>query len=82
MDWNRDVIWFDGKEMGYLIKTAYYKNAKKVKLLICCIGCLHNFCIDERLLQNGSSGIYSPKNTALSPEEVLLRERVAEYERR
>ena len=30
MDPNRDVIWFDGKEMGCLIMTAYYsnKNAK------------------------------------------------------
>ena len=28
MDLNRDVIWFDGQEMGYLIMTAYYKNAK------------------------------------------------------
>ena len=27
-DPNRDVIWFDGKEMGYLITIAYYKNAK------------------------------------------------------
>ena len=54
---------------------------QKVKLLICCIGCLHNFCIDEQLLQSGSTGIYSPKNTALSPEEVLLHERVADYNR-
>ena len=53
---------------------------QKVKLLICCIGCLHNFCIDKQLLQSGSTGIYSPKNTTLSPEEVLLHERAADYE--
>ena len=27
-DPNRDVIWFDGKEMGHLIMTTYHQNAK------------------------------------------------------
>ena len=55
---------------------------QKVKLLICCIGCLHNFCIDERLMQKGNTGIYSPKNTSLSREEVLLHEKAAGYKGR
>ena len=67
------------KRWGILSRPLTIKM-QKVKLLICCIGCLHNFCIDERLLQSGSTGIYSPKNTALSPEEVLLHERAADYE--
>ena len=61
--------------------TAYYKNAKD-KVANMLYWMLHNFCIDERLLQNGNTGIYSPKNTALSPEEVLLCERVADYKGR
>ena len=61
------------KRWGILSRPLTIKM-QKVKLLICCIGCLHSFCIDERLLQSGSTGIYSPKNTALSPEEVLLCE--------
>ena len=60
--------------------TAYYKM-QKAKLLVCCIGCLHNFCIDERLIWKGNTGIYSPKNTVLSPEEVLLCERAAVTEK-
>ena len=66
------------KKWGILSRPLTIKM-QKVKLLICCIGCLHNYCIDERLLHSGSTGIYSPKNTALSPEEVLLRERAADY---
>ena len=27
-DLNRNVVWFDGKEMGHLIMTTYHKNAK------------------------------------------------------
>ena len=55
---------------------------QKVKLLTCCIGCHHNFCIDKRLIVKGNTGIYCPKNTALSPEELVLRERAADYEGR
>ena len=54
----------------------------KVNLLICSIGYLHNVCINERLLEKGNNGIYCPKNTALSPEEVVLHERAANYEGR
>ena len=67
------------KRWGILSRPLTIKM-QKVKLLICCIGCLHNYCIDERLLHSGGTGIYSPNNTALSPEEVLLRERAADYE--
>ena len=55
---------------------------QKVKLFICCIGCLHNFCVNKRLIAKGNTGIYCPKNTALSPEEVVLHERAADYEGR
>ena len=69
------------KRWGILSQPLTIKM-QKVKLLICCIGCLHNFCIDKQLIQKGNTGIYSPKNTALSPEEVLLCERAADYEGR
>ena len=69
------------KRWGILSQPLTIKM-QKVKLLICCIGCLHNFCIDEQLIQKGNTGIYSPKNTTLSLEEVLLCERAADYEGR
>ena len=28
MNLHRDVIWFDGKEMGHSIMTTYHQNAK------------------------------------------------------
>ena len=55
---------------------------QKMKLLIGCIGCLHNFCINKRLIEKGNTGIYCPKNMALSPEEVVLHERAADDEGR
>ena len=33
-------------------------------------------------MEKGNTGIYCPKNTALSPEEVALCERAADYEGR
>ena len=33
-------------------------------------------------MEKGNTGIYCPKNMALSPEEVVLCERVADYEGR
>ena len=70
--------------MGHPITTTYHQNAKgeAVNMLICCIGCLHNFCINESLIGKGNAGIYCPKNMALSPDEVVLHERAADYEGR
>ena len=69
------------KRWGILSRPLTIKM-QKVKLLICCIGCLHNFCIDKRLIAKGNTGIYCPKNMTLSPEEVVLHERAADYEGR
>ena len=69
------------KKCGIISQPLTIKM-QKVKLLICSIGCLCNFCINKRLLEKGNTGIYCPKNTALSPEEVVLHERAANYEGR
>ena len=65
---HRDVVSFDGKEMGHPIMTTYHQNAK-----VEAVNMLH------RLIGKGDTVIYCPKNTALSPEEVVLRERAADY---
>ena len=36
----------------------------------------------QRLLEKGNTGIYCPKNMALSPEEIVLRETAANYKGR
>ena len=28
MNLHRDIIWFEGKDIGYSIKTTYHQNAK------------------------------------------------------
>ena len=49
--------------------------------MICSIGVLHNFCINEQILNHGGIGIFCPKNTNFSPEETVLRNAVAEFDR-
>ena len=43
-----------------------------IKHLICAIGVLHNFSINEQILTHGGIGIFCPKNTLFSPEEPVL----------
>ena len=43
-----------------------------IKHLICAIRVLHNFCINEQILNHGGIGIFCAKNTNFSPEETVL----------
>ena len=38
-------------------------------------------CINEQILNHGGIGIFCPKNTNLSPEETVLHNTVAEFDR-
>ena len=50
-----------------------------IKHLICSIGVLHNYCINEQIVHCGGNGIFVPKNTNLSPEEMVLQNSAAEF---
>ena len=52
-----------------------------IKHLICAIGVLHNFCINEQILNHGGIGIFCPKNTSFSPEGTVLHNAAAEFDR-
>ena len=52
-----------------------------IKHLICSIGVLHNFCINEQILHYGGIGIFCPKNTNFSPEETVLHNAAVEFDR-
>ena len=48
--------------------------------MICSIGVLHNFCINEQILNHGGIDIFCPKNANFSPEETVLCNAVAEFD--
>ena len=52
-----------------------------IKHLICSIGVLHNYCINEQIVHCGGNGILVPKNTNFSPEEMVLQNSAAEFDR-
>ena len=43
-----------------------------IKNLICSIGVLHNYCINEQIVHCSGNGISVPKKTNISPEEMVL----------
>ena len=43
-----------------------------IKHLICLIGVLHNYCINEQIVHCGGNGIFVPKNTNFTPGEMVL----------
>ena len=52
-----------------------------IKHLICAIGVLHNFCINEQILNHGGIGIFCPINTNFSPEETVICNTAVEFDR-
>ena len=52
-----------------------------IKLLICSIGVLHNYCINELIVHCGGNGIFVPENTNFSPEEIVLQRYAVEFDR-
>ena len=55
-------------------------SIRNIKHLICAIGVLHNFSINEQSLTHGKMGIFCPKNTSFSPEETVLHNAAAEFD--
>ena len=51
-----------------------------IKHLICAIGVLHNFSINEQIITHGGIGIFCPQNTSFSPEETVLHNAAAEFD--
>ena len=51
-----------------------------IELLICSIGILHNYCINEQIVHCSGNGIFVPKNTNFSPEETVLQNPAAEFD--
>ena len=51
-----------------------------IKHLICSIGVLHNFCINEQILHHSGIGIFCPKNANFSPDETVLCKTAAEFD--
>ena len=43
-----------------------------IKHLICSIGLQHKFCINEQIVHCSGNGIFVPKTTNFSPEEMVL----------
>ena len=64
-----------------LLQRPITISIHNVKHLICSIGVLHNFCINEQILHHGGIGIFCPKNTNFSPEETVLCNAAAEFDR-
>ena len=56
-------------------------SIRNIKHLICAIGVLHNFSINEQILNHGRIGIFCPKNTSFSPKETVLHNSAAEFDR-
>ena len=51
-----------------------------IEHLICSIGVLHNYCINEQLFIARGNGIFVAKNTNFSPEETVLQNSAAEFD--
>ena len=45
---------------------------RNIKHLICSIGVLHNYCINEQIVHCVGNGIFVPKNTNISPQQTAL----------
>ena len=59
-----------------ILKCALTTKVKKIKHILLAIACLHNFCINERLLKTGSL-IMTPKNADLGLYEKSQRDSAA-----
>ena len=51
-----------------------------IKHLICSIGVLHIFCINEQIIHHGGIGISCHKNTNFSPEETVLHNTAPDFD--
>ena len=63
-----------------LLQTPITISICNIKHLICSIGVLHNFCINEQIIHHSGIDIFCPRNTNFSPEETVLHNAVAELD--
>ena len=53
---------------------------RNIKHLICSMGVLHNYCINEQIVHCVGNGIFVPKNTNISPQQTALLNSAAEFD--
>ena len=63
-----------------LLQTPITISICNIKHLICSIGVLHNFCINEQIIHHSGIDIFCPRNTNFSPEETVLHTATAELD--
>ena len=63
-----------------LLQRPITISIQNIKHLICSIGVLHNFCINEQIIHHSGIGIFCPKNTNFSPEETVCCNAAAEFD--
>ena len=64
-----------------ILKRPIAISIRNIKLLICSIGVLHNYFINELVVHCGGNAIFVPKNTNFSPEEMVLQKPAVEFDR-
>ena len=55
-----------------ILQRPFTISIHNIKHLICSIIVLHNYCINEQIVQCGGNGIFVPQKTNFSPEEMVL----------
>ena len=64
-----------------LLQRPITISIHNIRHLVCSIGVLHNFCINEQIIQHGGIGIFCPKNTNFCPDKRVLHNTAAEFGR-
>jgi hypothetical protein len=67
------------KKWGILQRPLTH-SLKHIKYIVCAIGMLHNFCINERLKGKDEATIFTPSDYELSPFEEALRDAAASFD--
>jgi hypothetical protein len=67
------------KKWGILQRPLTH-SLKNIKYIVCTIGILHNFCINQRLKGKDEGTIFTPSDYELSPFEEALRDAAATFD--
>jgi hypothetical protein len=67
------------KKWGILQRPLTH-SLKNMKYIVCSIGMLHNFCINERLKGMGNEASFTPTDYEFSPFEEALRDAAASFD--
>lgn len=63
-----------------LLQRPLTHSLKNIKYIVCTIGILHNFCINERLKGREEGGTFTPTDYEFSPFEEALRDAAASFD--